>query len=324
MRLDIILPTYNRAPLLLRGIEAFLAARVPDGVEARLVVVDNKSSDATRATVAGFVERNPGRVAYLFEGRQGRHHALNAGIAGSGADVIGFFDDDEVIAPDWIEVVARELGRPGLDFIGGPYLPNWLAPRPPWYSDAYHGVVSVFDYGKQRLRYGSAQCPTYMLGGNAAVRRSVFATVGEYSARYTYAEDLDMYRRIIAAGFVGDYVPDLIIQHDIPAYRLTKRYFRHWVYTAARNDGKMERHGIATHHEPRLGGAPRWMWRRAAEGLLLRLLRIRRPDDPDAFSGELHAIELIGHLRGRWLNLPERHGDRSGLGMERTAKSARR
>jgi hypothetical protein len=56
------------------------------------------------------------------------------------------------------------------------------------------------------------------------------------------------------------------------------------------------------------------MWRRAAAGAWLRLLRLGRADDPAAFAGELHAIDLAGYLRGRWLTLPERHRDRSGHG----------
>lgn len=314
MRLDVILPTYNRMRLLPRAIDAFLAARVPDGVEARLMVVDNNSNDTTRATVAAYAERHPGRVASLFEPKQGRHHALNAGILTSGADVVGFVDDDEVMDAGWIEVVAREFGKPGLDFIGGPYLANWLAPRPDWLPPGFAGVIGVFDYGPAPFHYGAAECPTHLLGGNAAVRREVFERTGPYSDRYPFAEDLEMYRRIVAAGFVGAYIPDLIIHHDIPAGRLTKRYFRHWVYAAGRNEGKFARDGIGAPDGPSLLGAPRWMWRRAAEGMALRLWRARRPDDPLAFAGELHAIDLLGYLRGRWLTLPERHHDRSGRG----------
>ncbi len=314
MRIDIILATYNRAALLPRAIEAFLAARVPAGVSARLLIADNNSSDGTRETVAPYVERSAGRVAYLFEGKQGRHHALNAGIAASSADVVGFVDDDEVMDPGWIEVVTRELGLPGLDFIGGPYVPNWLAGCPAWVPDGFVGVTGIFEYGTTSFPYGTPECPTHLLGGNAAVRRSVLERVGPYSDRYPFAEDLEMYRRMLAAGFRGAYVPDLIIHHDIPARRLTKAYFRHWVYTAGRNDGKFARDGLQAEQGPRLFGVPRWKWRRAAEGLGARIARLGRRDDPVGFAGELHAIALAGYLRGRWLTLPERHRDRSGLG----------
>ncbi len=313
MRVDVILPTYNRARLLPRAIETFLAARVPEGVEARLVAVDNNSCDGTQATLAAYVERHPGRVASLFEPKQGRHHALNAAIRASGADVVGFVDDDEVMDAGWIEVVARELGKPGLDFVGGPYLPNWLAPRPAWLPPGFGGVIGAFDYGTMPFRYGGPDCPTHLLGGNAAVRRKVFERVGLYSDRYPYAEDLEMYRRIIRAGFVGAYIPGLIIHHDIPAWRLSKRYFRYWVYTAGRNDGKFARDAVDVADGPSLLGVPRWMWRRAAEGMALRLWRATQGDDPMAFAGELHAIELVGFLRGRWLAGQERRHDRSGL-----------
>lgn len=319
MRLDVVLPTYNRAALLPRAIEAFVAARVPEGVSARLLVADNNSSDATRATVAACAERSGGRVGYLFEAKQGRHHALNAAIAATQGEILGFVDDDEVMEAGWIEVVARELGgkgsaEGGLDFIGGPYVPNWQAPCPAWLPDGFVGVTGAFEYGTTSFRYGTPECPTHLLGGNAAVRRVVFERVGPYSDRYPFAEDLEMYRRMLAAGFVGAYMPDMVIYHDIPARRLTKTYFRHWVYTAGRNDGKFARDGMEPVGGPRLLGVPRWKWRRAAEGLGMRIARLGRRDDPVGFAGELHAIALAGYLRGRWLTLPERHRDRSGRG----------
>ncbi len=47
MRLDVLIPTYNRAGLLRRAVRSLLAAPVPEGLEVGLPVVDNNSLDET-------------------------------------------------------------------------------------------------------------------------------------------------------------------------------------------------------------------------------------------------------------------------------------
>ena len=80
MRLDVIIPTYNRHEMLRRTLNSLLAAEVPHGLDVRVTVVDNNSTDQTRQTVEEYTKRFGGRLNYVFESRQGRSSALNAGI----------------------------------------------------------------------------------------------------------------------------------------------------------------------------------------------------------------------------------------------------
>ena len=52
MIIDVILPTFNREALLARTLESLLAAEVPQGLEVRVLVVDNASTDGTTNVVA--------------------------------------------------------------------------------------------------------------------------------------------------------------------------------------------------------------------------------------------------------------------------------
>jgi glycosyltransferase involved in cell wall biosynthesis len=90
MKIDAILPTYNRADLLPRALDSALDAALPDGHDVRVVIVDNNSTDRTRMVAEQYVSRHGGRFKYLFESKQGRHHALNCGISQSAADIIAF------------------------------------------------------------------------------------------------------------------------------------------------------------------------------------------------------------------------------------------
>jgi len=81
MQLDVIIPTYNRADLLKLTLQSLLAAEIPAGLNVQVTVVDNNSTDETHQTVSAFQSLFAGRLHYLFERKQGRSSALNAGIA---------------------------------------------------------------------------------------------------------------------------------------------------------------------------------------------------------------------------------------------------
>ena len=63
MRLDVIIPTYNRHEMLRRTLNSLLAAEVPHGLDVRVTVVDNNSTDQTRQTVEDYTKRFGGRPA---------------------------------------------------------------------------------------------------------------------------------------------------------------------------------------------------------------------------------------------------------------------
>ena len=63
MRIDVVMPTYNRASLIGPAIGSF-AASTWDGA-ARLIVVDNNSSDGTRAAVEAAQAAHPASVVLV-------------------------------------------------------------------------------------------------------------------------------------------------------------------------------------------------------------------------------------------------------------------
>lgn len=139
MRLDVILPTYNRQDLLPSALNSLFAAEIPAGLEVSVTVVDNNSKDGTRAVIESFQQRFGDRIHYCFEKKQGRSHALNAGIAATTGDLIGVIDDDEEIDPQWYVTAFEAFRNSDLDFIGGPYVPRWSVAVPDWLPREYGG-----------------------------------------------------------------------------------------------------------------------------------------------------------------------------------------
>src|SRR3954465_11298508 len=92
MEFPIIIPTYNRADELRETIRSI--AKLSVAGEWELLVVDNKSTDPTRAVAEGEGASFPGPLRYLFEPEQGRYAALNTGIRAATGRIIATTDDD--------------------------------------------------------------------------------------------------------------------------------------------------------------------------------------------------------------------------------------
>lgn len=308
MTLDIILPTFNREALLARALESLLQARTPPHLQTRILVADNASTDGTRALVQRLEPRFEGRLSYLFVPTPGKPHALNAAVAATDGELVGFLDDDEEVDAGWLEAVAGALASEDLDFIGGPYLPRWAAPRPDWLGASYLGVIGWVDPGPQP-RTMDAAYPGILMGGNAVIRRALLARAGPYSTALNRTgttllgcEDEDMYHRLLALGARGRYLPSMAIYHHVPAERLTKRYFRRWCFWRGVSLGMMGR--TRPEPVPYLAGVPRYRFGVAARAVTTLLGLGPARDRAARFEAELAWWDLAGLLWGRHVYRP--------------------
>ena len=299
--LDVVVPTHNRAELLEKAVNSLLAARTPAGLSRRIIIVDNNSTDTTAETISRMSAGNPGAVSGIHERQQGRSAALNAGIRASSAELIGFIDDDETVSEGWLEAVAAEFSRSEVDFIGGPVQGNWEVAAPAWLPAGLSGVLGIIEHGEDARDYGR-DFPGILVGGNCVFRRSVFEKVGLYNTNLgrttsglRSGEDDDLYARLLRAGLRGRYVPSLRIQHFIPRYRVTKRYFRSWRFWHAVSRGIRLR--TSREPTPYLAGIPRYDLGKA----LRSTGGMARGSSRERFASELELWSLAGLLYGRFV-----------------------
>jgi len=295
MQLDVVIPTYNRSTLLRKALGSLLNARIPPGLDVKIIAVDNNSTDDTRAVITEM------GVSYVFEKRQGRSPALNAGIAVATGDLVAFIDDDEEVDASWYETILAAFTEHDVDFIGGPYVPRFEGDVPEWLPKSHTAVVGIVDGGDKVVPF-DASYPGILMGGNAVFTRKTLERVGPYSTalgrsgtRLLSCEDEDMYQRLMAAGARGLYLPQLIVYHFIPRERLTKRYHRSWCFWQSVSSAVLDR--IRPQPIPYVMGVPRYFYGRALRGML-RLADVR--SEPEArFSNELSLWELAGFFYGK-------------------------
>ena len=305
MRLEVIIPTYNRAELLPICLKSLSVARLPAGMTVGVTVVDNNSTDNTAAVVESWQRHFPLRLSYIFEKQQGRSSALNAGIHGSQSDLVGFIDDDEEVDAAWYEVTHQTFTEREVDFIGGPYIPKWETEPPPWLPADHEGVIGLVDGGDSVIPYDENYAGILM-GGNAVIRRAAIEKAGLYmtalgrrGARLLAGEDEDMYRRLLATGAKGLYLPRLKIYHLVPAARLTKKYYRQWSFWRGVSCGVLDR--TQRQNVTYLCGVPRYLFGDAGRGFLRWTTAPLRAgmSVSTSFSSELAIWDLAGFLYGK-------------------------
>lgn len=101
-KISVLIPTYNRANLLVRAVESALAQTCfPD----EIIVVDDGSSDNTREIVASLPQE---KIRYFRHERNRRcSAAYNSRIAEATGKLVVFSDPDDLWKPDYLE---RQLG----------------------------------------------------------------------------------------------------------------------------------------------------------------------------------------------------------------------
>lgn len=305
MQLDVIIPTYNRQDLLPLALNSLFAAEVPAGLEVVVTVVDNNSTDGTRAVVEEFQQRFGERIRYCYERQQGRSHALNAGVRATSGDLVGVIDDDEEIDAEWYKTAFAAFTTKDVDFIGGPYVPRWSMMPPEWMPSNYGAVVGSVDGGDVEVPFDS-NYPGILMGGNAVFKREVLLKVGLYSTwlgrtdkGLLSGEDEELYGRLLASGAQGMYLPDLKIYHHVTPERLTKKYFRSWCFWRGVSLGLLERK--RKQDCAYLFGIPRWHYRSAARGLASRVASVfvEPRQAREAFASELAFWDFLGLFYGK-------------------------
>ena len=175
-----------------------------------LIVVDNNSSDDTRAVVERFREASFLRVKYLKESKQGLSFARNTGVREATSSIIAFTDDDCVPARNWITTIDGEFrGDPSLAILGGRVEP---------FENSDEGLGTR--HLSERVQIDTYELlHTWMIGCNFAITRKAIDVLGPFDTglgRGTLVdsgEDRDLLYRALKRGFNMVCSPDLLVYH---------------------------------------------------------------------------------------------------------------
>ena len=327
----VLIATYNRATLLDQTLASLARMTVSAGLRWEAIVIDNNSSDATREVVEQQRRVFPVELRYLFEPRQGRSSALNTGIANARGRVLAFTDDDVRVADGWLDAACSPLLEPAgtTAYTGGPVRPIWGAPPPRWLDltrgDLW-GTIAIQDHGRERFVYEERR--KVPLGANMAARKTFFETVGVFrpdlgrtGGRLVLGQEVpELLMRARTAGLRGAYIPEMEIEHHVPAARLTPRYFRKWWFGKGVSRAALARLqpitelGLDLRRVPHVLGVPRYMYGSAMRDVLGWMKERMRGRHADAFRHQMMLAYFAGYFWAVFRRPPREHALSSTTG----------
>jgi glucosyl-dolichyl phosphate glucuronosyltransferase len=258
---SVVLCTYNRAASLRRVLESFSQLTLPSDLDWELLVVDNNSNDNTLEVAQNFAKTAKYNVRYVFEGRQGRSAALNAGVAAARGDIIAFTDDDVILHPGWLLSLKRTFDEFDCAAVAGRIIPVWSRPKPDWLEMEQQQAVVNLELGDKPKQVEDDP----PLGANSAFRKEMFERYGLFwldlgvsgENHGITCEDTEFASRLFRAGEKIMYAPTAIVYHPVDPRRSTKAYFLRWYYNAGRS---MVRAWPPAENVVCYFGVPRWVF----------------------------------------------------------------
>lgn len=303
---SVVVSTFNRVDLLSPAIDRLVAQQT--SVPYEIILVDNNSRDATRSVLEDAVRRHPDRVRAAFEGRQGVSHGRNKGIELSRAPVVAFTDDDVLVPPDWVELIARAMqASPDVSCVGGRVLPIWTNAPPAWLTRAHWSPLALVDYGDESFHVDRDR-PVCLVTANVAYRRTALDAIGWFSPEFPRCQDHELLLRLWGAGYRALYLPSLVVTCDVPADRLEWKYHQRWHWNHGRLVARLPDEGgpgRAGSRSPRatLFGSPPAIYRQLATNfgahLVSRALR-RTAAARAAEAGARHRAAFIAARARLW------------------------
>ncbi|TCL00327.1 cellulose synthase/poly-beta-1,6-N-acetylglucosamine synthase-like glycosyltransferase [Shimia isoporae] len=232
--LSIVIPAHNEEYIIAHTVAAIEAAAIEYGGEVNVLVVNNNSSDSTRAvTEAAFAKTRHVNGRVIDEARPGKAHALNRGFAEVQTDFVIRIDADTQIHSDALWRALSHFSDPTLGCLGGVPFTRGRS----FFERARQSEVLV-NHGYYAIGTDAIEA-LVAIPGMFAVYRSEFPRLLGGFAFGLNGEDSDMSMRIGEMGYRVMVDPKVRYESEVPATlhhmrEQRMRWFRSAFHIAAR------------------------------------------------------------------------------------------
>jgi glycosyltransferase involved in cell wall biosynthesis len=250
----VALCTHNHADRLVRTLTDLARLKSPRE-PWEFLVIDNGCSDGTPELLARHAWPAGWQVRVAREDKLGLSNARNRAVAEARGEYVIFMDDDETADPDWLRAYERLIDAQHPDAFGGRQVVLFEDVRPPWLRDELLGFLGELSRADCIVPLTDPYTSFY--GGNFGFRKALVGRVGGFDAMLgrkgsdnTGGEEVDFYRRLLAAGFKVWWTPEAVIHHRIQAAKLERGYFHELHYRMGRMEAIRQR-GAGSRLPPR-------------------------------------------------------------------------
>lgn len=231
-------------PVVLVTVASILSC---DPSPQEVIVVENRPAHSSVRSALKERFGADDRVRYVEETRPGLGASRNAGLLAATCEVVAFTDDDVEVDSGWVGWIARAFAaEPDAGCVTGLILPGDLMTYEQTVFEEFAGFAKGF-----RRRVYRLSAPTSSLfpfaagefgsGASTALRTSTALSIGGFDSALGAgtpacgAEDLDIYIRVLLAGYALVYEPAAILWHKHPdgASAIRRKIFRYGVGLSA-------------------------------------------------------------------------------------------
>jgi cellulose synthase/poly-beta-1,6-N-acetylglucosamine synthase-like glycosyltransferase len=290
-----------------------LRSQLPPVVPWEVLLIDNASTDGTGKVAESYWVDGPAPLRVVRETKLGLQRARERGLQEAKYDFLGFVDDDNWVARDWVRIAYETLASDAsTGAVGSICDPVFEVAAPEWFGK-FHSNYAVFTDGDLRE---VTQPLGFLNGAGLCVRKAAWTQLirgGFHSLvtdrvgrRLSAGGDTELTLAIRLAGWKIRIDPRLRLQHFMPAQRLRWEYLRRLQRGYAASQALLD--AYSTHSlSMRLGLKPRLgqIWWCQVGRSLLEL--IRRP------SAVLTAVTSIAEYRQDVLEVERHFGRVLGL-----------
>ena len=312
--LTVAICTRNSVHRISRVLRALAAQDAPPQLGWEILLIDNASDDGTGELVRQYAREHLPGLRMLREEKLGLSHARQCAARAARGHRLGFVDDDNVVAADWVrECVAFMQAHPRAGLVGGKVIAAFEYPktRPVDFDQHYAAALACCDLGDHPQRYAE---PVHYppCGAGLIVPTQVLRAVYEHCGSHLTGrrggqliagEDYEIGLLILQLGWEAWYAPTLRMEHVMPPARLTEHYMKRLRVGNAQSEVWLQYlRGIVP---PRgrwvyLGHWGLYTWR----GWRLSLVaRLRRQGHPDSQDYPYWAEKMRLYAAGAWMLL---------------------
>lgn len=187
---SIIIPTYNRRELLIKTLQNIDLQTMKS---YEVIIVDDHSTDGTLE----FVKREYGKqiIALPSKGK-GPGAARNTGMEVAGGQYIKFFDSDDLMTSNTLQVQCDALNSSTKGFIYSPYFYATQNESGQW-RQADEAILNYFPFDSSKpLHYWMAVKNLFITIPGMMFKRELLQEVGAWRIDVTASEDWDYLWRI--------------------------------------------------------------------------------------------------------------------------------
>jgi glycosyltransferase involved in cell wall biosynthesis len=190
-QVSVIIPVHNAGQFLVETLQSVLAQTHRN---FELITIDDGSTDASYEILKEFARRDA-RIVALHRKHQGVAATANEGLDIARNELVARIDADDLMLPQRLERQLSFMHENPEISVTSSYA---------WLIDRRHRVIGQ---SKPKVNVGrgikelNPECFVHMIQSCSIMRRADIRAVGGYSSAYTFAEDRELWGRLVASGY---------------------------------------------------------------------------------------------------------------------------